>query len=166
MAEYAVFGRSGSGSSGAGSGSGSSGSAAAVSVLEVLQASTLFANLDEHLLTKIAGYFETKAYSAGATIVRAGAPAATLGILARGKANLTAVNAVTGEQRVIEELQVGDPFGDVGVLLEAVRSRSSRRRRAQSSRSRRSSSVRFAARFPASATRSRAVSPCGWSRPT
>jgi CRP-like cAMP-binding protein len=89
-------------------------------VAEILRASPVFAQVEENLLGKIAGYFETKSYSAGATIFRAGAPATALGILARGKANLCAVNAVTGEQKIIEELQVGDPFGDVGVLLEAA----------------------------------------------
>ncbi len=112
MAEYAVYGKAGSGAAPP--------SGASVAVEEVLRSSSLFLQIDANLMAKIAGYFETKSYSAGATIVRAGAPAVTLGILARGKANLTAVNAVTGEQRIIEELQVGDPYGDVGVLLEAA----------------------------------------------
>jgi len=61
-------------------------------------------------------------YKKGSIIARAGNPTPIVGILFAGRASVRQVNASTGQAAVLDTVNVGDHFGEVGTLLGRAQS--------------------------------------------
>lgn len=91
-------------------------------VAEFLSSTALFRQVDRALIDKVAPHLPAAEHDAGATIVRAGSPDAGIGVLVAGRAAVRQVNASTGAATVLEELRIGDFFGEVAALLGTAQS--------------------------------------------
>ena len=91
-------------------------------IAEFLSSTALFRQVDRALIDKVAPHLPAAEHDAGATIVRAGSPDAGIGVLVAGRAAVRQVNASTGAAAVLEELRVGDFFGEVAALLGTAQS--------------------------------------------
>ncbi len=91
-------------------------------IAEFLSSTALFRNVDRALIDKVAPHLPAAEHDAGATIVRAGSPDTGIGVLVAGRAAVRQVNASTGAATVLEELRIGDFFGEVAALLGTAQS--------------------------------------------
>ncbi|MFZ1865825.1 MAG: ATPase, T2SS/T4P/T4SS family [Polyangiales bacterium] len=66
---------------------------------------------------KVAGHVETMDAPVGTLLVRAGSTEHGIGILMRGRASASVVDAQTGDRRQLYMVETGDHFGEVGTLL-------------------------------------------------
>ena len=85
-----------------------------------LRSATLFKGCDASVIARVAPHVEALAFSAGATILRAGVPSEGVFIVREGKASLLSTHAVTGATSTVETLQPGDHAGEVSALLRAA----------------------------------------------
>jgi type IV pilus assembly protein PilB len=85
-----------------------------------LRSATLFKGCDAAVIARVAPHVEAMAFSAGATILRAGVPSEGVVILREGKASLVSTHAVTGATSTLETLQAGDHAGEISALLRAA----------------------------------------------
>ena len=69
------------------------------------------------MIDKVAPHLASSEHGAGTVIVRAGTPDGQIGILLAGRATIRQVNVTTGAATVLEEVRVGDFFGEVAALL-------------------------------------------------
>ncbi|MBI4822553.1 MAG: Flp pilus assembly complex ATPase component TadA [Deltaproteobacteria bacterium] len=90
--------------------------------LDFLRTTALFREVDAQVLTQITPHFVAQQFPAGAPIVRAGTPADGLWLLVQGRAKVLQVNAATGESQIVDRIQAGEPFGEVGALLRGAHS--------------------------------------------
>ena len=90
-------------------------------IAEFLSSTALFRNVDHALIDKVAPHLPAAEHDAGATIVRAGSPDTGIGVLVAGRAAVRQVNASTGAATVLEELRIGDFFGEVALLTSNPR---------------------------------------------
>jgi len=86
-------------------------------VAEFLTSTSLFRNVDRSVVEKVAPHLSVTEHDPQSAIVRAGTPDAPIGFLFSGRASIRQVNAATGAATVLEEVRVGDFFGDVAALL-------------------------------------------------
>ena len=86
-------------------------------IAEFLSAISLFRLCERSVIEKVALHMEALEFDGGGVIQRAGAPDPTLGVLFAGRATVRQVNAATGQSSILEEVRVGDFFGEVGALL-------------------------------------------------
>ncbi len=84
---------------------------------EFLTSTSLFRQVDRAVVDKVAPHLTVAEHDPGSVIVRAGTPEGQIGILFSGRAAIRQVNAATGAATVIEEVRVGDFFGEVAALL-------------------------------------------------
>ena len=91
-------------------------------IAEFLSSTALFRQVDRALIDKVAPHLPAAEHDVGATIVRAGSPDAGIGVLVAGRAAVRQVNASTGAATVLEELRIGDFFGEVAALLGTAQS--------------------------------------------
>jgi type IV pilus assembly protein PilB len=89
-------------------------------VAEFLSATTLFRNCERAVIDKIAPHVSAIEFESGETIIRAGSPDQGLGIVFAGRVAVRQVNASTGVAQTIEEVRVGDSFGEVGAVMGTV----------------------------------------------
>jgi CRP-like cAMP-binding protein len=89
--------------------------AVAVSV-EALRKVSLFADLDNRDLERLANEFKERTFPVGAAVVSEGASGAAFFVIAEGQARVT----VQGDER--GRLGPGDHFGEIALLDEGVRS--------------------------------------------
>jgi type IV pilus assembly protein PilB len=90
-------------------------------VSEFLRATSLFRTCDRGVIEKVAPHLAALEFPAGSVILRAGAPDPQLGVLFAGRAVLRQAG-VGNQARMLEEVRVGDFFGEVGALLGSPQS--------------------------------------------
>jgi type II secretory ATPase GspE/PulE/Tfp pilus assembly ATPase PilB-like protein/CRP-like cAMP-binding protein len=83
---------------------------------QFVSATPLFSACDAAAVAKITPHLKAMEFPAGATMIRAGAPAEWMGLLFRGRASVKSINAATGEAKLMEMLRPGDYFGEIGPL--------------------------------------------------
>ncbi|MBK9034251.1 MAG: Flp pilus assembly complex ATPase component TadA [Myxococcales bacterium] len=86
-------------------------------VAEFLASTTLFRQVDRGVIDKVAPHLPLLEHDAGAVIVRAGTLDGAMGVLVSGRAAVRQINAATGAATVLEQVRVGDSFGEVAALL-------------------------------------------------
>ena len=86
-------------------------------VVEFLASTGLFRQVDRAVIEKVAPHLAATEHDAGATVVRAGSPDGAIGVLVAGHAVVRQVNAASGAATVVDEVRVGDFFGEVAALL-------------------------------------------------
>ncbi len=91
-------------------------------IAEFLSSTTLFRLVDRSIIDKVAPHLTVTEHDAGAVIVRAGTPEGQVGVLVSGRAAIRQINAATGAAAVLEEVRVGDFFGEVAALLGTAQS--------------------------------------------
>ncbi|HPH66920.1 MAG TPA: ATPase, T2SS/T4P/T4SS family [Kofleriaceae bacterium] len=89
-------------------------------VAEFLSATALFRNCERGVVDKIAPHLVATEYSPGEIIFRAGSPDQGLGIVFAGRVAVRQINAATGAALTMEEVRVGDSFGEVGAVMATV----------------------------------------------
>lgn len=89
-------------------------------VAEFLSATMLFRNCERAVIDKIAPHIAATEYAAGEIIFRAGSPDQGVGIVFSGRVAVRQVNAATGAALTVEEVRVGDSFGEVGAVMATV----------------------------------------------
>lgn len=86
-------------------------------VAEFLSAIALFKGCERSIVDKIAPHIIAADFPAGSVIVRAASPDAGLGILFSGRAAVRQLNVTSGAASTIEEIRVGETFGEVSAVL-------------------------------------------------
>jgi type IV pilus assembly protein PilB len=89
-------------------------------VRQFVAATPLFSGCDAATIAKIIPHLKAVEFSAGATMIHAGAPAEWMGLLFRGRASVKSINAATGEAKLMEMLRPGDYFGEIGPLCKVA----------------------------------------------
>ncbi|MBP9086655.1 MAG: Flp pilus assembly complex ATPase component TadA [Kofleriaceae bacterium] len=89
-------------------------------VAEFLSATALFRNCERAVIDKIAPHVAATEYAAGEIVFRAGSPDQGLGLVFSGRVAVRQVNAATGAAITVEEVRVGDSFGEVGAVMATV----------------------------------------------
>jgi CRP-like cAMP-binding protein len=89
---------------------------------EFLSATNLFRSVERAVIDKIAPHILAHEFTSGERIMRAASPEQSLGILFSGRASVRSVNAATGVCSNVEELRVGDSFGEIGAVLGTAQS--------------------------------------------
>jgi type IV pilus assembly protein PilB len=89
-------------------------------VAEFLSATTLFRQCERAVIDKIAPHITANEFAAGEIIIRAGSPDQGLGIVFAGRVAVRQINAATGAAHALEEVRVGDCFGEVGAVMATV----------------------------------------------
>jgi type IV pilus assembly protein PilB len=86
-------------------------------IVEFLAGTTLFRGCDRPTIEKIAPHVFAAEVAAGTVIVRAGTANPGIGFLFAGQAAVKAIDVPTGKPVVVEEVGVGDAFGETGAFL-------------------------------------------------
>jgi type IV pilus assembly protein PilB len=86
-------------------------------IVDFLARTALFQGCDRKTVEKIVPHVFPVQVPAGIIIVRAGTPDPGIGFLYQGRAAIRRVDAATGAPITIEEVTVGDPFGEIGAFL-------------------------------------------------
>jgi type IV pilus assembly protein PilB len=89
-------------------------------VAEFLSATALFRNCERGVVDKIAPHIVATEYGPGEIIFRAASPDQGLGIVFAGRVAVRQINAATGAALTMEEVRVGDSFGEVGAVMATV----------------------------------------------
>jgi type IV pilus assembly protein PilB len=92
-------------------------SVAPATVVDFLAGTTLFRGCDRGTIEKIAPHVFAAQVPANTIIVRAGTPDPGIGFLFSGCAVVRGIDVPTGKPVVIEEVGVGDAFGETGAFL-------------------------------------------------
>ncbi|MCB9561647.1 MAG: Flp pilus assembly complex ATPase component TadA [Kofleriaceae bacterium] len=87
-------------------------------IAEFLAATALFRACERSVIDRVAPHLLAVEVPAGTAVVRAGSPDAEIGVLYAGRVLIRQVNAATGQAQVLDELRVGDSFGEVGATLQ------------------------------------------------
>ena len=98
-------------------GSGRRGALDPSTVADFLASSALFKACDRQVVDRIAPHVEAIEVEGGTVVSRAGSAEPLLGIVYAGKLAVRSVNAISGASTVLEEIRVGDSFGEVGAVL-------------------------------------------------
>jgi type IV pilus assembly protein PilB len=93
---------------------------APTTIVDFLAGTTLFRACDRPTIEKIAPHVFAAEVPGGTVIVRSGTPDPGLGFLFHGRAVVRAIDVPTGKPVVIEEVGVGDAFGETGAFLGTV----------------------------------------------
>jgi type II secretory ATPase GspE/PulE/Tfp pilus assembly ATPase PilB-like protein len=86
-------------------------------IVDFLAQTTLFQGCERKTVEKIVPHVFPVQVPAGIIIVRAGTPDPGIGVLYQGRAAVRRLDEATGAQVIIEEINVGDPFGEIGAFL-------------------------------------------------
>jgi type II secretory ATPase GspE/PulE/Tfp pilus assembly ATPase PilB-like protein len=86
-------------------------------IVDFLARTALFQGCDRKTVEKIVPHVFPVQVPAGIIIVRAGTPDPGIGFLYQGRAAIRRLDAATGVPITIEEVTVGDPFGEIGAFL-------------------------------------------------
>jgi len=86
-------------------------------MVDFLVKTALFHGCDRKTVEKIIPHVFPVQVPAGIIIVRAGTPDPGIGFLYQGRAAIRRHDAATGAQVTVEEVTVGEPFGEIGAFL-------------------------------------------------
>jgi CRP-like cAMP-binding protein len=86
-------------------------------IADFLAQTALFQGCDRKTVEKIVPHVFPVQVPAGIVIVRAGTPEPGIGFLYQGRAAVRRLDPATGAQVTVEEVAVGDPFGEIGAFL-------------------------------------------------
>ncbi len=86
-------------------------------IVSFVSKTPLFRDCDVNTIFGLVQNADQQRHQSGATIMASGQPVSGLGLLLRGKASLMTVDASSGAKTRIEQLQPGNFFGEVGLLL-------------------------------------------------
>ncbi len=86
-------------------------------MVDFLVRTVLFQGCERKTVEKIVPHVFPVQVPAGIIIVRAGTPDPGIGFLYQGRAAVRRLDAATGGQITVEEIHVGDPFGELGAFL-------------------------------------------------
>ncbi|HWO20302.1 MAG TPA: ATPase, T2SS/T4P/T4SS family [Kofleriaceae bacterium] len=86
-------------------------------IVDFLVSTALFQGCDRKTVEKIVPHVFPVQVPAGIIIVRAGTPDPGIGFLYEGRAAIRRVDAAAGASITIEEVTVGEPFGEIGAFL-------------------------------------------------
>src|SRR5690242_19481848 len=89
---------------------------AADKVVDFLTGTSLFRGCDRQTIEKIAPHVFAADVSEGTVIVRANTPDPGIGFVFRGRAVVRMVDPLTHKPVVIEEVGIGEVFGDTGAF--------------------------------------------------
>ncbi|MBK9071268.1 MAG: Flp pilus assembly complex ATPase component TadA [Myxococcales bacterium] len=98
-------------------GAGRRGALEPTAIADFLASSALFKACDRQVVDRIAPHVEAIEVDGGTIVSRAGSAEPLLGIVYAGKLAVRSVNAISGASTVLEEIRVGDSFGEVGAVL-------------------------------------------------
>ena len=84
----------------------------------MLSGCALFRGCERAIVERIAPHVSAIKVQAGTVVQRAGSSDAQIGIVFSGRVLVRSVNAASGQAAVLEELQIGDSFGEVGAMLQ------------------------------------------------
>src|SRR5687768_9718620 len=86
------------------------------SVIAFLAGTSLFKGVDRTTLERIAPHVFAAEVPTGTIIIRAGTPDPGIGFLYAGKAVVRQYDPSSGQPMVLEQITVGDAFGDTGAF--------------------------------------------------
>jgi len=86
-------------------------------IVEFLAGTALFQGCERKTVEKIVPHVFPVQVPGGSVVVRAGTPDPGIGFLYQGRAAVRRTDAATGAQVTLEEVAVGDPFGEIGAFL-------------------------------------------------
>ena len=86
-------------------------------MVDFLAGTALFHGCERKTVEKLIPHVFPVQVPAGIIIVRAGTPDPGIGVLYQGRAAIRLTDAATGAQITLEEIGVGEPFGEVGAFL-------------------------------------------------
>ncbi len=85
--------------------------------MDFLAGTALFHGCERKTVEKLIPHVFPVQVPVGIIIVRAGTPDPGIGVLYQGRAAIRLTDAATGAQITLEEIGVGEPFGEVGAFL-------------------------------------------------